>query len=54
MKLTKIAVVLVVSLLAFSLAACSAPKDSKTDSASGNTDIAALLATQPKNTEEAT
>ena len=53
MKLTKIAVVLVVSLLAFSLAACSAPKDSEAGSTSGNTDIAALLATQPKNAEEA-
>ena len=54
MKLTKIAVVLVVSLLAFSLAACSAPKDSEATSTSGNTDIATLLATQPKNAEEAT
>ena len=53
MKLTKIAVVLVVSLLAFSLAACSAPKDSEATSTSGNTDIATLLATQPKNAEEA-
>ena len=54
MKLTKIAVVLVVSLLTFSLAACSAPKDSEATSTSGNTDIATLLATQPKNAEEAT
>ena len=53
MKLTKIAVVLVVSLLAFSLAACSAPKDSEATSTSGNTDIATLLTTQPKNAEEA-
>lgn len=53
MKLTKIAVVLVVSLLAFSLAACSAPKDSEATSTSSNTDIATLLATQPKNAEEA-
>ena len=53
MKLTKIAVVLVVSLLAFSLAACSAPKDSEATSTSSNTDIATLLAMQPKNAEEA-
>ena len=53
MKLTKIAKVLVVSLLAFRLAACSAPKDSKTTSTSSNTDIATLLAMQPKNAEEA-
>ena len=53
MKLTKIAVVLVVSLLAFSLAACSSPKDSEATSTSSNTDIATLLATQPKNAEEA-
>ena len=53
MKLTKIAIVLVVSLLAFSLAACSAPKDSETTSTSSNTDIATLLAMQPKNAEEA-
>ena len=54
MKLTKIAVALVASLLVFALAACSSPKESEADSTSGNTDIAALLATQPKNTEEAT
>lgn len=53
MKLTKIAVVLMVSLLAFSLAACSSPKDSEATSTSSNTDIATLLATQPKNAEEA-
>ena len=54
MKLTKIAVALMGALLALSLAACSAPKDSEAGSTSGNTDIAALLATQPKNAEKAT
>lgn len=53
MKRTKIAALLMVPLLALSLAACSAPKDSNTGSMSGDSDIAALLATQSKNAEEA-
>lgn len=53
MKRKKIAALLMVPLLALSLAACSAPKDSNTGSMSGDSDIAALLATQSKNAEEA-
>ena len=53
MKRTKIAALLMVPLLALSLAACSAPKDSNPGSMSGDSDIAALLATQSKNAEEA-
>ena len=67
-KITKLVTLLLALAMVFSLAACSsgkgkdkadgsadiaAPKDSEVTSTSGNTDIATLLTTQPKNAEEA-
>ena len=53
MKLSKIASLLMVPVLALSLAACSAPKDDASDAASGNAQIAELVAQKPAGAEEA-
>lgn len=47
MKLSKIASLLMVPVLALSLAACSAPKDDASDAASGDAQIAELVAQKP-------
>lgn len=54
MKLSKIAVLLMVSVLALSLVACSAPKGDASDAASGDAKIAELMAQKPSSAEEAT
>ena len=53
-SIKKILAVLLVAVLTFSLAACSAKKD-KNDSSSSNadTDIATLMSVEPNNAEEA-
>lgn len=53
MKLSKIASLLMVPVLALSLAACSAPKDDASDAASGDAQIAELVAQKPADAEEA-
>ena len=53
MKLSKIASLLMVPVLALSLAACSAPKDDASDAASGDAQIAELVAQKPAGAEEA-
>lgn len=53
-SIKKILAVLLVAVLTFSLAACSAKKD-KNDNSSSNadTDIATLMSVEPNNAEEA-
>lgn len=53
MKLSKIAALLMLPVLALSLAACSAPKSGTSDAASGDTQIAELVAQKPSSAEEA-
>ena len=53
MKLSKIASLLMVPVLALSLAACSAPKDDASDAASGDAQTAELVAQKPAGAEEA-
>ncbi len=53
MKLSKIAVLLMVPVLALSLVACSAPKGDASDAASGDAKIAELMAQKPSSAEEA-
>lgn len=52
MKLSKIAALLMVPVLALSLAACSAPKDDASDAACGDAQIAELVAQKPADAEE--
>jgi hypothetical protein len=54
MKLSKITALLMVPVLALSLAACSAPKSDANNTASGDTQIAELIAQKPSSAEEAT
>ncbi len=53
MKLSKIAMLLFVPLLVFSLSACSAPKGDTSDAVTGDSEIAALISEKPSNAEEA-
>ena len=53
MKLSKIAMLLFVPLLVFSLSACSAPKGGTSDAVTGDSEIAALISEKPSNAEEA-
>lgn len=53
MKLSKIAMLLFVPLLVFSLSACSAPKGGTSDAMTGDSEIAALISEKPSNAEEA-
>ncbi len=53
MKLSKIAALLMLPVLALSLAACSASKSGTSDAASGDTQIAELVAQKPSSAEEA-
>ena len=53
MKLSKIASLLMAPVLTLSLAACSAPKDDASDAASGDAQIAELVAQKPADAEEA-
>ena len=52
MKLSKIAALLMLPVLALSLAACSAPKSNANDTASGDAQIAELVAQKPSSAEE--
>lgn len=53
MKLSKIAALLMLPVLALTLAACSAPKGDAKDATSGDTQIAELVAQKPSSAEEA-
>ena len=53
MKLSKIAALLMLPVLALTLAACSAPKGDAKDAASGDAQIAELVAQKPSSAEEA-
>ena len=53
MKLSKIAALLMVPVLALSLAACSAPKSGASDAAGGDTQISELIAQMPSSADEA-
>ena len=53
MKLSRIAVLLMVPVLALSLAACSAPKSDANDASSGDAQISELVAQKPAGAEEA-
>ena len=53
MKLSKIAMLLFVPLLVFSLSACSTPKGGTSDAVTGDSEIAALISEKPSNAEEA-
>lgn len=53
MKLSKIAVLLMVPVLALSLVACSAPKGDASDATSGDAQIAELMAQKPSSADEA-
>ena len=53
MKLSKIAALLMLPVLALTLAACSAPKGDAKDATSGDAQIAELMAQKPSSAEEA-
>ena len=53
MKLSKIAALLMLPVLALTLAACSAPKGDAKDATSGDAQIAELVAQKPSSAEEA-
>ena len=53
MKLSKFAALLMLPVLALTLAACSAPKGDAKDTASGDAQIAELVAQKPSSAEEA-
>ena len=53
MKLSKIAALLMLPVLALTLAACSAPKGDAKDATSGDAQIAELIAQKPSSAEEA-
>ena len=53
MKLSKIAALLMLPVLALTLAACSAPKGDAKDATSGDVQIAELVAQKPSSAEEA-
>lgn len=53
MKLSKIVAMLVAAALAVCLAACSADKSAQSSSSGSNSDIAALVATEPGSADEA-
>lgn len=53
MKLSKIAALLMLPVLALTLAACSAPKGDAKGATSGDAQIAELIAQKPSSAEEA-
>ena len=53
MKLSKIAALFMVSVLALCLAACSAPGGNASESAGSNPEIAELIAQEPASSDEA-
>ena len=53
MKLSKIIAMLVAAALALCLAACSADKGAQSSASGSNSDIAALMATEPSSADEA-
>ncbi len=54
MKLSKIVAMLVAAALAICLAACSADKGAQSNASGSNSDITALMATEPSSADEAT